>query len=167
MTPTACALRRITRDRQLARYRLLAHPATHYSETAIAVSFSTCALNVAVYLFGQGSVLATVEAPARPVSGGTSEASTHEKAGITRLAQPRWFSVAEVARLHGFGFAPSDLQSKRASGSVNILDGAMPVLGWPSGLNDKVKYQLLGNSMHVGVVRALVMLLLGVSELHE
>ena len=104
----------------------------------------------------------TVKASAHAISSGTSEASTHEKALTTRLAQPRWFSVSEVARLHGFGFAS---KSKRASSSMNTLDdGAMPVLGWPSGLNDKVKYQLLGNSMHVGVVRVLVMLLLGVSD---
>ena len=97
-----------------------------------------------------------------------------DEAEMTKLTQPRWFSVAEVARLHGFGFEPQRKQSDGAAaaalsiecgGSADTLgNGAMPVLSWPHGLNDKVKYQLLGNSMHVGVVRALAMLLLGQSS---
>lgn len=103
-----------------------------------------------------------MEASAQPVSSGTTEARAQDKVEMTRLAQPRWFTIAEVARLHGFGFGS---QSQHATGGVTTLDdGTIPALGWPSGLNDKVKYQLLGNSMHVGVVRALVMLLLDVSD---
>lgn len=112
-------------------------------------------------------MLATVQAPARG-------AEALDKAELTRLARPRWFSVAEVARLHGFGLESQRKQSNGAaaaahsmecSGCVDTLgDGDMPVLSWPHGLNDKVKYQLLGNSMHVGVVRALAMLLLGESS---
>ena len=89
------------------------------------------------------------------------------------MARPRWFSVAEVARLHGFGFearrhvdADADAQADAEAGTAADAAAAttMPVLGWPAGVSAKEKYQLLGNSMHVGVVQALVMHLLGVKK---
>ena len=121
-------------------------------------------------MLGQGSVLATAELPADAFSSSRPE----DIADKTRLARPRWFSVAEVSRLHGFGFEPqlkrthgdvaatTSASSRRAGTAVALSDAEMPVLGWPDGLKDKVKYQLLGNSMHVGVVKQVIMLLLGI-----
>ena len=52
----------------------------------------------------------------------------------------RWFSVGEISRLHGFG------------------QGGVRALEWPpqAVVSTAQKYQLLGNSMHVGVVAVLL-----------
>ena len=105
---------------------------------------------------GAGSVLATAKGVAAAYGGVNGT-------GVAAL-RPRWFSVAEVARLHGFGRAPPD----RAAAAAAADARAQPVLTWPAGgVSAKEKYQLLGNSMHVGVVQAMLMCLLEVSGGHR
>ena len=121
---------------------------------------------------GAGSVLATAAVPPSAGDNDAEDAGGDDGQERTRMARPRWFSVAEVARLHGFGFearhidAGADAQGDAEAGTAADAAAAttMPVLGWPAGVSTKEKYQLLGNSMHVGVVQALVMHLLGVKQ---
>ena len=75
---------------------------------------------------GAGSVLCTLAE-----GSATSDAAP----SVTGL---RWFSVGEISRLHGFG------------------QGGVRALEWPQMVSTAQKYQLLGNSMHVGVVAVLL-----------